>query len=334
MVNIKEVAKKADVSISTVSRVINNSGPVKETTRQHVLQIIDELEYVPNPLAQGLVKQTSRSVGLVIPKIALYYVHIFRGVEQVAKEHGCNLYVCTTDYCPEAEEGYIRELILHSVSGVIIASGLDNVNSRNKLFAAKKAAVFINREWTHPKADSFYSDDFKAAELVVNYLADLGHRNLGILAGEDNTDENNNKLEGISVIALKRGLSILPELIIRCPNTMAGGYEGTKKLLAAGARRPSAVISFADTKTVGGVHAVKEAGLKVPENISFIGFNNTEIAEFSDPPLTTVDMHPKILGELACRRLFTKLQSKRNLPTIKKRIKVNLIERKSCLKLE
>ncbi|MBS4024556.1 MAG: LacI family DNA-binding transcriptional regulator [Clostridia bacterium] len=331
-VNIKEVARKANVSISTISRVVNNSGPVKEDTRQKVIRVIDELEYVPNPLAQGLVKQTSRSIGLIIPKIALYFVHIIRGVEQVAKEHGYTLYICATDYSPEVEEDYIKQLILHSAAGVIIVSGQTNAATKKRLLADKMVSVYINREWNNPGVDSFYSDDLKATELIVNYLVDLGHRKLGVLAGDYETDENNNKLEGIFAIAKRKGLSVLPELIVKCPNTMAGGYEGAKKLLKAG--RPTAVISFSDAQTVGAVHAAKKYGLKVPEEISFVGFNNTELAEFFDPPLTTVDMYPMKLGELACRRLFTQLLSKRKLPVLKKNLAVKLINRNSCHKLD
>ena len=329
MVTVQDVALKAKVSIATVSRVINQTANVKDETRQRVLQAIESLGFVPSPFAQGLIKQISRSIWLIIPQVTTStYTHIISGVERMARMNGFILYVCTTDYSPKLEEESIRQLIMHYVGGVIIASGLDNENTRRILLEARKPAVFINREWSSKEFDSFYNDRLNYGQETLKYLTSLGHREIGLLVGDFETQGNQQKLEGIHLAASEKGLEIKPELVVRCQDTIKGGSEGMSRLLANGLT--TAVIAFTDALAVGGIKAVKKAGLEVPREISFICLNDTDMAQNYYPMLTTVDINSEELGKMACNRLLTRIASKRKLPSVKKKVAVRLKIRDSC----
>ncbi len=329
MVTVQDVAAKAQVSIATVSRVINQTAKVKEETRRKVLQAVEELGFVPNPLAQGLVTQTSRSIGLIIPQVTTpAYAHIVSGVEHMVRSHGFTLYVCTTNFSTKMEEESIRQLIQHCVGGVIVASGLDNEGTRRILRDTNKPAVFINREWHSREFDSFYNDGLTCGRESYQYLISMGHRDIGLLVGDYDTDGNRQKLEGIYLAAGEQSQVINPELVIRCKDSMKGGVEGMSRLLQKG--RATAIIAFSDALAVGGIRATKNVGFEVPRHISFLSFNNSDLARCYDPALTSMDVKPLDLGKMACQRLITRITAKKNLPSVKKKVAVSMVVRDSC----
>lgn len=330
MVTVNDVAAKSNVSIATVSRVINQTANVKEETRKKVLQAIEELGFVPGPFALGVIKQVSRSIGLLLPQVTTpAFAHLVSGVENMARTHGFTLYICSTNYSTEVEHKSIRQLLLHYVGGVIVASGTDDERTRKILLESRRPAIFINREWHSQEFDSFYTDRLTSGLEAYKYLVSLGHKKIGVLMGDFETQGNHEKLEGILLAAAEQGRKINPELVLRCKDSTRGGFEGMNRLLVN--NRVTAMIAFSDVLAMGGIRAAINAGFEVPREISFICLNNTDVAQNYYPALTSIDINLEELGKLACQRLFTRLSAKKKLPTVKRKIAPSLTVRDSCI---
>lgn len=318
-VTSKDVARLAGVSRTTVSLVLNNipNSRISEETRQKVLNAAKELNYQPNVLAQSLKTKRSKIIGLVIPSITNpFFPSIAQGVEDVANAHGYNIFLCNSFRNPEKEKGYIKTLASKQVDGIIFTSITYNVDYIRELRSQGVAIVAFDRRINDNNVDSVLFDNLRGGEMAVEYLLGMGHKNIAFLSGPTNISSRSDRLEGYKNALKKAGIE---PLYIFLDDFMEEEGRDTNYEVEAGYRMAlkvledhpevTAIFAVNDMTAIGALKAIKEKGLKVPRDISLIGFDNIILADLIDPPLTTIKQPKYKMGKAAAELLISRLES-------------------------
>lgn len=319
-VTSKDVAKLAGVSRSTVSLVLNNSNmPISQETRQKVLKASKELNYQPNMLAQSLKTNRSKIIGLIIPSITNpFFPSIAQGVEEIAVENGYNIFLCNTFKDPLKEENYIKVLASKQVDGIIFASSIQSPHILKDLQKRKIAIVTFHKPTDNHDLDCILFDNVKGGEIAVNYLLDLGHKNIGFISTSITTPSHIARLNGYKNAYEKAGIPLNLKYIredkyINKTN-LRTNYEqdiGLKLALELLEECPEVTAFFAvNDLTAMGIIKLKQRGFRIPEDISVIGFDNIYISEMIDPPLTTIQQPTYKMGQRAAELLIAKISEK------------------------
>ncbi|HZR56153.1 MAG TPA: LacI family DNA-binding transcriptional regulator [Terriglobales bacterium] len=307
---MKHIAKRAGVSLGTVSNVINNTTPVKENLRRKVAEAIQELQYHPSRLAQGFRRNQTTILGMIIPDITNpFFPAVVRGVEDVAYQHSYRLMLCNADNDPSKEIEYLKELRSYRMAGLIlIPSIMSEINALTDLEVDDVPVVCIDRRPTKWKGDSVTVNNAKGTEEATCYLLEMGHRSIAIITGPLNLASAIGRLDGFRTAMRSHEVIVNPEYIQEGRFDRASGYEKMKVLLS---RRslPTAVIAGNDLIALGALAAIREAGLNCPDDISIIGFDDLEISEFTNPPLTTVAQPGYQMGAKGVGLLLQRLKS-------------------------
>jgi DNA-binding LacI/PurR family transcriptional regulator len=330
-ITIKDISKIAGVSPKTVSRIINNEIYVKEETKKKVLEIIKNYNYVPNIAARSLVINRTNTLGLIVPNLENpFYSRLSRGVIQTAEQNNYSVIVCESKFDREIGEKYLRMLIERGVDGLLIATlDLDNIFI-NKLLSIKKPFVLLTCRLDMPGINYVIADDFKAGSEVVEYLIKLGHKNIAFLKGPD-VYSSNERFIAYKAIMEKHGLRIKDYFITKAALDKKDAYKITLGLLKEH-RDITAIIGNNDYAAIGIIKAVNELNLKIPEDISVIGYDDIDIAELLAVPLTTIHYPKYTCGVAATQRLISILK-KDNIDKVKSKkiiLETSFIERNSC----
>ncbi|MDO4546299.1 MAG: LacI family DNA-binding transcriptional regulator, partial [Bacillota bacterium] len=289
MMNIKQIAKAAGVSVATVSRVLNHPENVAPKTRDKIQKIIEEAEYKPNWFAQGLNFNRTKTIGLVIPHILnSMYMEIAKGVEDVAQQKGYITFMCNVEKNPRIEANYIDQLLTRRVDGIILMFSSLDERHLQIMEEHNVPAVFIGENRDISRFNSVKVDCRIGAEAMVRQLAENGHKTIGILYGSDPEQESLEMVEGYKSVLKERGMSVKEEYIRAVENTIEGGYLGAKKMIVKS--RPKAIFTTSDEIAYGAMDAIKDSGLKVPEDIAVAGFGNSRMSNLVEPKLTTVEL--------------------------------------------
>ncbi len=306
--NIKQIAKAAGVSVATVSRVMNHPESVAPNTRDKILKIMEEEEYKPNWFAQGLNFNKTKTIGLVIPHMLnSMYMEIAKGVEDVAQQKGYITFMCNVEKDLDIEKNYIQQLLTRRVDGIILMfSSLDEAYIKS-VEEQDVPVVLIGEDKCAKGFNAVKVDCKKGAEEMMEQLIENGHKSIGILYGNDPQQESLDMLEGYKNILNKNDIEILDEYIKSVENTIEGGYLGAKKLMAAGA--PKAIFTTSDEIAYGAMDAIKDNGLKVPEDIAIAGFGNARMSNLVEPKLTTVELPFHKMGVYGARLLFDLIEA-------------------------
>lgn len=310
-VTIKDIARKANVSITSVSRVLNNKAKgVSEETRNKILKIVEEENYIPNAVAKGLVTKKTNILGLIIPDITNpYYPEIAKGIEDTANERGYNIILCGTNSMEENEHKYIRILKEHYVAGIIYnSSHYVSESTFKELDATDIPYVFI--ENTPRKQDKMrvYTDGEIGMEKLIDYLISMGHKKIAFLSGPEQSYTVKARLEGYKKALSKHGLAIYEDLIKYGESTRAGGYEMTKALLKEKAKF-TAIACFNDLMAVGALQKLHEKGIGVPVDISVTGYDNVYVTKITTPKITTVEQPAYDMGCEAAKILIDNIEN-------------------------
>jgi LacI family transcriptional regulator len=311
LVNIKEVAKRAGVSASTVSRVLTGNIPVSPDARRKVLDAVQELDYHPNPLAQGLKGGHIKTIGLFIPNVRdLVFPAAIRGIEDTAKQHGYTVVLCNTDDNAEKELSYIQSLRRRFVNGFILSTARMDSDHLQTLQKEKFPVVYLIRHLGVESMDAVVLDNFDGAYQAVVYLLQRGHRKIAIINGDMNVLLYQERFAGYRRAHQEAGVLIDERMVVQ---NITGWDESSKavtNLLSLGLR-PDAIFATNDPKAFGVMRAVKDFGFKIPDDISVVGFDNSDIAALLDPPLTTVAQPFYEMGVRACEKLIGLIEKKR-----------------------
>jgi LacI family transcriptional regulator len=288
--NLEQIAKLSGVSRSTVSRVINNDPNVSVVTREKVMQVVKRVNYTPNATARGLAAGRTHVLGLVIPMgvSALftdpYFPILIQGVSSAcnAREYSVMLWLAE----PEYERRMIRQIMYSGlVDGVIVSSMLLNDSLVQALSDGDLPFMLVGRHPTDTHASYVDADNIGGAREAVTHLLRLRRTQVATITGPQNMTAGVDRLTGYLAALRDRGLVSDPSLIAEGDFTEAGGYRGMQQLLAC---RPDAIFAASDIMAIGAMRALREASLRVPEDVAVVGFDDLPQSIHSDPPLTTV----------------------------------------------
>lgn len=311
-VTIKDIAKIANVSITTVSRVLNNkSKGVSDQTRKRILEIVEEYNYVPNAVAKGLVTKKTNILGLIIPDITNpYHPEIAKGVEDTANEYGYNIILCGTNSDIQKENSYIRILKEHYVAGIIYNSNINVTDSTiNLLNSYNIPFVFVENDTEHKEIMRVYTDGQEGMEKLTKYLIKMGHKKIAYLAGPKNSYNTEKRLLGYKYALESEGIPIDDKLIKHARiSNRSNGYELTKELLKE-KRQFTAIACFNDLMAVGALQKLKERGIQVPVDISLTGYDNVYVTKITTPKITTVEQPAYEMGCEAAKILIQNIES-------------------------
>ncbi|WP_199616161.1 LacI family DNA-binding transcriptional regulator [Paenibacillus alkalitolerans] len=314
---IYDVAKAAGVSIATVSNAINGKGKISKERREQILKIMEQLDYQPSLIASALVGKKTFTLGLLIPDISNpFFGEIARAIEDQAHQSGYSVIICSTDNKDERVERYISLLEQKSVDGIIIGTGIDNIEILKRLETRSIPFVMISRETAAIAADTVVTDDYIGGMLAAQHLAGLGHRRLAILSENLKVSSSRERIRGF-----KQGLSDLnvpfdDSGIVICEYRVEEGRRGADELLSRG-DKPTAIFCCNDLLAIGAMQAAKKSGVKVPDDLSIVGFDDTILAGVTDPPLTSVAQPIERMGKQAFELLIDNLV---NTDAVKQRI--------------
>lgn len=313
--NLEDIAKKAGVSRSTVSRVINDDPNVNALTREKVWQIIRAENFHPNPSARALVTRRTEIVGVVIPTSEnifftdnSYFPQLLAGLNYGTRDLEYALLLWLGELTA-ADDNLIRRISNNrQMDGIIIAS----MEGHHPFFAMiprlRYPVVMIDRPMLYEDRLSYVTvDNVAAAEMAVEHLIKLGRRRIAHITGHPNIGDAQDRLQGYKNALQRAGLPILPELIIPGHFNRNAGYDGLRQLLP---HKPDAIFAAGDTIAIGILQAARDAGLTVPDDLSVIGFDDIDVASQSFPMLTTVRQPVQQKGEKAARLLIDLIEGR------------------------
>lgn len=296
---INDVADRAGVSRGTVTRVLAGSPRVLPATRERVLEAIDALDYRPSSIARSLRLQRTQTVGLIVTDITNpFYPEVVRGFEDTAQELGLGVFLCNAAEDPGREERYLALLRERRVDAVVIAAGGLRHRHGDTLGSFPVPVVYANASSPDPRIPAVQSDNRGGGRMAAQHLIDLGHRQLAYVLGPRELDERPVRLEGArSAAYAARGLGVTLT-VIHGDGHLAGGTDAARQAISR-MELPFALICHNDVTAIGAMHGLAEEGLRVPQDVSVVGFDDIALSDYTFPPLTTVAQDKYAMGRRA-----------------------------------
>jgi LacI family transcriptional regulator len=305
-----DVALRAGVSQATVSLVVNNSArtAIPDETRQRVYQAIDELGYRPNTLASSLRLGKTQTIGLILPDSANpFFAEVSRSIEASAFKQNYNLILCNTEEDTEKELLYVDVLCSRQVDGIIFVAVGDKTDSLLRVIGKNIPLVMVDRDLSGMEVDAVLMDNYQGGYLATEHLIQLGHRRIGCIFGPSSVNPSARRGEGYLAALKDHEISPDENLMIRGDFHPYSGMEAAHRMLNL-PEHPTAIFACNDLMAIGAMRAITEAGLKVPEEISLVGFDNIELASYTNPPLTTVAQPIQEAGQRAVNLLLSRIE--------------------------
>ena len=303
---IADIARKAGVSTTTVSRVINNiSKGVGASTRERVLAVIQEMNYRPNLQARGIAQSHSGIIGVIIPDVSnLFYPQILRGIDDYITEHGYSMMLCNSDADPEREKSQLLSLVDNRVDGVILCSGVSNESFLKEYRAYSVPLVMIGRSFDSQFADGCIIGDNEGGMYAsAEYIFSHGHRRILYLDGPGDVAGPMYWLIGFRHAAMDRGMKTEEEMICQGEFSIQYGDDTVQWMLDH--QKPfTAVITGSDLIAIGAVKALRRNGIRVPEDVEVMGFDNIDLSSIFEPSLSTVSKPHYAMAQEAARMLL------------------------------
>jgi len=334
---IKDVAEKVGVSIATVSRVVNQiPGHYNSETKKEIVQAIESLNYQPNFIARSLRSSKTQTIGFVVPELQPFFAEIFKGVQFVAKKKGYSIVLCNTDYDPRQEAAYVDNLLRRRVDGGIFTSGM--IQNQHILRLKKEGIpiVLIEKFITDPDIPGVLIDNISAAKKAVEYLIELGYRDIGFISAPVEMVPFKDRFEGYkralheNMIPYNSSNVHIKDNIGR--ESVRDGYQLMERIIQQG-NYPRAFFIVSDTLAIGAMKAIRDFGMKVPDDIAIVGFDDIEMASFCEPPLTTM-AQPKYEMGVRGMELLVKAMSGVRLRNKEIELEVELVVRESCCAID
>ncbi|HUQ84608.1 MAG TPA: LacI family DNA-binding transcriptional regulator [Gemmatimonadaceae bacterium] len=326
---IKDVAREASVSIATVSRVFNESGPVSNETRRRVREVAERLRYAPHWGARSLITSRTNTLGALLPTLfGEFFSEVIRGMDQAAKKRGYHLLVSCSHNAKTETEAAIRAM-RGRVDGLIAGSPHLDAPSLAANVPPTLPIVLLSSPMTRRGYDALTIENRRGARAMVRHLVGLGHRRIAIITGAAGSYDAAERLVGFRAAMRDAGIDVPNEWELPGHFTEDSGYRAVAPLLAI-TPRPTAVFAANDSMAIGAMSALREAGLRVPEDIAVTGFDDAPIARYMSPPLTSVHVAIAELGARAVEILLHAVDSKNEHDRRHHRIPATLVIRDSC----
>ena len=324
---IKDVAVRARVSTASVSRVLNATGVVTESTRQRVLNAAQHLRYTPHEAARSLITRRTRTIGVLLPDIhGEYFSELLRGIDRAARDRGLHLLVSSSH--GDADEAALALRSMNGrVDGVLVMSPYVDAELLDRALPPSLPAVLLNTPDDAAGVAAFMIDDYGGAKAMVEHLARLGYQRIAHIAGPEGNYESNERLRGFRAAL---GTTRAGRAVVYGGNfTEESGYRAGRELALA-KPRPDAVFAANDMMAIGCLFALKEAGIRVPEDVALAGFDDIPIARYVSPPLTTVRAQTTELGRQSLEALAQAIEQPKPRGRERHTLSTQLVIRTSC----
>jgi transcriptional regulator, LacI family len=326
---IRDVANSAGVSTSTVSHVINRTRHVSAETRERVLNAIQALHYQPNRLARSLRNRQTTTFGVLLPNSAnSFFAEVLLGIESACFDSGYSVILGNANDNAQREMFYLDVLLSKQVDGILLISTGAYREALDALMRRDTPVVLVDRSPGTLEIDTVFTDNRGGGLMATDYLLRLGHRRIGCITGPSPLAPSAERLTGYRLALQAAGISVDEALIVPGEFQHEGGYQACQRLLAL-AEPPTAIFACNDMMAVGALCALHEAGLRVPEEVSVVGFDDIPLASYTVPRLTTVAQPAQEIGRVAVEKLIERLQN-RDAPANHVRLPVHLVERDTC----
>ncbi|MGW2920639.1 LacI family DNA-binding transcriptional regulator [Streptomyces angustmyceticus] len=328
MTTMTDVARRAGVSVATVSHVLNDTRPVRPDTRAAVLRAIEELGYTHNTLARSLVTSRTRSIGLAVSAISNpYFTEILQGVEAGALEAGYSLLITDPHDDPRHERKVVQLLHERRVDGMIVAPSAEPAGLVEYLTRREVPTVFLDR-LVGDDHDQVCAENAGPVRQLVGHLAESGHTRIGLVAGLPGLSTTTERVQGYREGLRAAGLPFVPGLLAGGNSEAAGAEDATRHLLAA-PEPPTALITANNAMTIGTLRALRDLGLEVPRDIALACFDDFSWADLFTPRLTAIAQPSKDIGAAAVRLLLERL-AEPDRPPRTVRLPCTFVHRTSC----
>ena len=306
MATIKDVAALAGISYTTVSHVVNKTRPVSEEVRIKVEAAIKSLDYVPSAVARSLKAKTTATIGLLVPNsLNPYFAELARGIEDYCERNGYCVILCNSDDNPDKQRSYLRVLLEKRIDGLIVASAGGDSGLAEGLTGVRTPMVIVDRDLEGVDADLVRIDHEYGAYLATRHLLDLGHRDIATIGGPASTSVAQMRLAGYCRALKEAGVEVPRERMLESDFTSTGGYNAAAILLEK--NPPSAIFAGNDMIGIGVLRAAAERNIRVPAELSVIGFDDIQMSRYVYPALTTVGQSILQLGEMAAEVLLRRI---------------------------
>ncbi|MBC8099945.1 MAG: LacI family DNA-binding transcriptional regulator [Armatimonadetes bacterium] len=324
-----EVAEEAQVSIATVSRVINGSGGVSKKLEKRVLNAMQKLHYHPSSMASNLKRQRSMLVGIVIPILEHpAYSRMASVIEKKLFEYHYRAIICNSEEDEARENAYIEMLLRQRVEGIIINSSARNTHYLAELKNNNIPMVLFDRTLPDIPCNQVFCDNSLGGYTGIKYLVELGHRRIGVVGAPSYPEPIIRRIRGIREAIAAFGIDDDPALLVTGDTQLFDmGYEAARHLLQM-ENRPTAIFALTDVTAVGVMHAAAELNLKIPDDLSVIGYDDLPISAYTMPPLTTIAQPLVEMGETAVELLLQQIENPHLAPE-KAVLPTSLVIRKS-----
>lgn len=307
MATIRDVAKQAGVAPITVSRVINNSGYVNEQTRARVEAAIADLGYVPNVLARSLRSRRTNTLGLILTDISNpFWTTVARGVEDAASDAGFNVILCNTDESEAEQDKYLHVLIQKQVDGVLLVPARSAVEPIKFIQSQNTSVVVLDRRIPNSQADAVRCDSEGGAYQLTRLLLSLGHRRIAMLSGPRGVSTAEDRVTGFQRALAEAGVDVDAAPVYYGKFSLESGYDMTLQALAR-TPRPSALFAGNNFIAIGALRALRDAALRVPEDLALVGFDDLPADLVVDPFLTVAAQPAYEMGRQATELLLARL---------------------------
>lgn len=307
---IKDIAKRAGVAHSTVSRALRGSHLISNQTAERVRQAALELDYHPSAVARSLKTNSTRVLGVVVSSIDdPFFSEIVQGIEDTAQSNGYSLFIAASQRDPLREQKIVQAMMEHRTDGIIICSTSFGIEQSRELLANGRPIVVVNNQAVEDYRYSIYHDDVDGSRQVTRHLIDLGHKKIAYLGNSLSGRTTQDRLSGFQQEMEAGRLSIPASYIFQVPGgDPENSLEGLDHFLAL-PNRPTAIFCYNDMLAIGVLNGLQQAGFQVPEDFSIAGFDNIVFSAYTNPPLTTLDQPKRFIGAEAARLILALLKS-------------------------
>jgi LacI family transcriptional regulator len=331
---IKDLAKRLNISTSTVSRALSDHPDISRDTKEKVQTLAREMDYQPNTMAKSLQQKQSLIIGVVVPQVKhFFFASIMSGITDVAYQAGYTVMICQSNEDFQREKSNIDVLISHRVAGLLISISSTTTNCDHFIRLKRRGIplVFFDRVCMEVDVSTVVVDDYDGAFNATEYLVRKGYQRIGNLGGPEFLSISRLRFNGYRDALQKHGMPFREEWIVRGGLNEEDGVESAARLLMQAKILPDALICVNDPVAMGAISHLKKNGIKIPENVAIVGFTDNPMAEMIEPPLTTVRQPAYQIGKTAAELLLAQIhdKSQRNHP-VHKVLNTELIIRKSA----
>lgn len=308
MATMKDIARLAQVSTSTVSHVINGSRFVSDEIHEKVMRIVAELNYTPSAVARSLKVRETKTIGLLVTATNNpFFAEVMAGVEQYCQQHQYNLIIATTGGDAKRLQQNLQTLMHKQVDGLLLMCGDSRFQADIELTISLPLVVM---DWwfTELNADKILENSALGGYFATKALIDAGHRKIGIITGNLKKSVAQNRLQGYKNALSEAKIALNPHWIVESHFDFEGGVLGIQSLLTQSSR-PTAVFCCSDTIAVGAYQAIQQQGLRIPQDLSIMGYDDIELARYLSPPLSTICQPKAELGKLAVEALLQRIKN-------------------------